>query len=121
MSQRRFVAVAAAVGAAIPLVWLTLYWVISRENPALQGAVTTEGSLDVISILWPSWLLLMADPEDRSISIPAISVAINAALYGAVGWLVWFGLHGKRSVLMIVVVALLCLWYALLRWMYTGA
>ena len=77
--------------------------------------------LQVVSVLWPSWLLLMADPEERSVAIPAISVAINAALYGIAGWLVWIGLHRKRAVLVLVVVALLALWYAMLRWLYAGA
>ena len=79
------------------------------------------GHLDrVLVAIWPSWLFLIADPEERSVVIPAAAVAVNALLYGAVGWLVWFGLNRRRLVLPVVAVGVLAGWYALLRW-YVGA
>ncbi|MBK9134129.1 MAG: hypothetical protein IPM15_07220 [Betaproteobacteria bacterium] len=121
MSQSRFVAFAAAVGVAIPLVWLAIYWTFLRGNPSLINSIMSGGHLDrVLVAIWPSWLFLIADPEERSVVIPAAAVAVNALLYGAVGWLVWFGLNRRRLVLPVVAVGVLAGWYALLRW-YVGA
>lgn len=121
MNQRRFATMAAAVGAAIPLLWLLVYWVVARGSPVFVGWAISERHLQFLSILWPSWPLLMADPEGRSIAIPAVSVAINGMLYGVAGWLIWFGLYRNRAVLALVVGLLIALWYILLRWLYTGA
>jgi hypothetical protein len=116
MSQGRFVSVAVAVGVAIPAAWLMVYWVFMRGNAAIMSA----GYLPILSVIWPSWLLLMADPEERSVAIPAASIAVNALLYGIVGWLIWFGLNRSRLVLAAVAAALIVGWYLLLRWLYVG-
>lgn len=121
MNQRRFVTLAVALGAAIPVVWLIAYWVFLRGNSALVNSIMSEEHLRVISIIWPSWLLLMADPEERGLTIPAVSIAINALLYGIVGWLIWFGLNRKnRLILTAVAATLIICWYVLLRWLYFG-
>ena len=120
MSQRRFVTLAVALGTAIPVFWLIVYWVFLRGNSALVNSIMSEGHLRALSVIWPSWLLLMADPEERSVAIPAVSIAINALLYGIVGWLIWFGLNRNRLVLVAVAVALITGWYILLRWLYVG-
>ncbi len=121
MSQRRFVAFAAGMGVAIPLVWLAIYWAFLKGNPALINSIMSGGFFDrVLIALWPSWLFLIADPEERSIAIPTASIAVNAVLYGSVGWLVWIGLNRRRIVLLAVTFAVLAGWYLLLRW-YTGA
>jgi hypothetical protein len=121
MNQRRFAAFSAGIGVAIPLLWLAFYWAFLRGNPTLINSVMSGGYLDRLLIaIWPSWLFLIADPEERSISIPIAAIAVNALLYGAVGWMVWFGLNRHRSVLLVVGVGLLVGWYLLLRW-YAGA
>lgn len=117
MNQLRFVAVAAGIGVAIPLVWLTFYWAFLRGNPALINSVMSGGYLDRILIaVWPSWLFLIADPEERSVVIPAVAVTVNALLYGAVGWMVWIGLNRHHFVLPIIGVGVLAGLYLLLRW-----
>jgi hypothetical protein len=120
MSRRRFVTLAAAIGAAIPMLWLAAYWAFLRGNPSLIYSVMSAGYFDRILVLvWPSWLFLIADPEERSIAIPAAAIGVNALLYGVVGWLIWFGMNRNRLVLAGVVVGLLVGWYSLLRW-YVG-
>ncbi|MBX3628248.1 MAG: hypothetical protein KF892_24890 [Rhizobacter sp.] len=121
MSQYRFVALAATIGGAIPLVWLAVYWTFLRGNPALIHSIMSTGHFDRILVaIWPSWLFLIADPEERSFAIPAAAIAVNALLYGVVGWLIWFGLNRQRFMLAVLAAAVLVGWYALLRW-YAGA
>ena len=121
MSQRRFVAVAAAIGVAVPVIWMAVYWAFLHGNPALIHSVRSAVHFDrVLIVLWPSWLFLVADPEERSVVIPVAAIAVNAVLYGAVGWLVWFGLNRRRFVLPLAGVGALVTWYLLLRW-YAGA
>ena len=116
MSQRRFVVAAIALGVAIPVAWQMAHWVFLRGTAASMP----EGYLRILFVLWPSCVLLMADPEERGIAIPAMSIAVNALLYGVVGWLIWFGLNRSRLVLAAVAVALIAGWYFLLRWLYAG-
>jgi hypothetical protein len=121
MSQARFVAFAAGIGAAIPLIWLAVYWAFLRGNPALINSIMSGAQFDrVLVVMWPSWLFLIADPEERSIAIPVAAIAVNGLLYGVVGWLVWYGLNRRRLMLPFVAVGVLAGWYALLRW-YVGA
>jgi hypothetical protein len=121
MNSRRFVSVAVVIGVAIPVVWLVAYRVLLQGNPATSSAVLSEGHLRALLAVWPSWLLLMADPEERSLAVPAISIACNALLYGVVGWSIWFGLNRRRYVLVVTAVFLAVGWYGLDRWMYGGA
>ena len=70
----------------------------------------------VLIAFWPSWFFFVADPEGRSGTIPLASVAVNAALYGSLGWLVWLGIYRHRAVLGVVVVMVLIGWYFILGW-----
>lgn len=120
MTQRRFVIFAAAIGVAIPLIWLAVYWSFLRGNPAFINAIMSDGHFDrVLIAIWPSWLFLIADPEERSVAIPVLAIAVNAMLYGVVGWLVWLGLNRWRFILPLVATGVLAGWYILLRW-YVG-
>ena len=58
----------------------------------------------------------MADPEGRSVSIPIMAILTNVALYGGLGWLVWFGLYRHRAMLGVVIAAVLIGWYFLFSW-----
>lgn len=121
MSQSRFVIFAGGVGVAIPLVWLAVYWLFLRGNSALINSVMSDGYFDrVLIAIWPSWLFLIADPDERSIAVLTAAIVVNALLYGAIGWLVWFGLNRRRFVLPVIAVGVLAGWYLLLRW-YTGS
>lgn len=62
----------------------------------------------------------MADPEERGFLIPAVSIIINAMLYGIMDWFIWFGLNRNRLTLAVVAAALIVGWYLLLRWLFVG-
>lgn len=120
MSQRVFVSASAFIGAAIPLVWLAVYWIFLRGNQNLIHSIMSDWRFDrVLVALWPSWLLLIADPEQRSVAIPVVAIAVNAVLYGLVGWLIWLGVIHGRLTLALVFLALIVGWYVFLRW-YAG-
>jgi hypothetical protein len=121
MSQRRFIGLAVAIGAAVPILWLAIYWAFLRGNPTLINSVMSAGHFDrVLIAVWPSWVLMIANPEERSVAIPAMAIVVNALLYGVFGWLIWFGLNRKRLMLGVVAAALIAGWYLLLRW-YVGS
>ena len=120
MSMRRFVILATAIGAAIPILWLVFYFFFLRGNSALTNTVMSVAHFDrVLVVVWPSWLLLIADPEGRSFTVPFIAIAINALLYGVVGWLIWIGLNRSRLLLTCVAIGLIAGWFWLLQW-YIG-
>lgn len=120
MRQRRFVLVSVALGIAVPFIWLSIYWLFLRDNPELIHRIMSKGRFDrVLLALWPSWIFLVADPEERSIAIPVASVAANALLYGVLGWLIWLGVYRKRTVLGLTAVAIAAGWYFLFSW-YLG-
>lgn len=121
MSYRRFVTWAVGLGVAIPVLWLVVQRTVLSGDPSLSCLALSTYRLDrVLLALWPSSILLMADPGGHSVIIPAVAVAVNALVYGAVGWLIWFGLNRRRFVLPVVAVGVLAGWYFLLRW-YAGA
>lgn len=121
VSQRRFVILAIALGIAVPALWLIAYWLFLRGNPALTNSIMSTSNFDrVLLAVWPSWIFFVADPEEQSITIPAMSIAANALLYGSLGWLVWFGLYRRRAVLGLAAMAVLVGWYFLFSWYLGG-
>jgi len=121
MNQWRFVVWAVGAGVAIPVLWLVVQRAFLSNDPGLSYLVLSSYRFDrVLLVLWPSSIFLMADPEGQSIAIPTVAIIVNAVLYGAVGWLIWFGLNRRRFVLPVVGLGVLAIWYFLLRW-YAGA
>lgn len=117
----RWVAISTGVGVAVPCLWLLFHWMVLRGNPGLIDSIMETFHFDrVLLAIWPSWILLLADPEEKSVAIPVVSVVVNAALYGIVGWLLWFGFYRHRTVLGLVIAAIAGGWFFLLSW-YTGA
>lgn len=121
MSQRTFVAIAVLFGLAVPLAWLTFYGLSLRGNSALISAFMESGFDRVLVAVWPSWLFLIADPEERNLTIAAASVFANGMLYGLLGWLIWLGIYSKgRVFLVLTMVAAGIAWYLLLH-LYIGS
>jgi hypothetical protein len=77
---------------------MLLYRTFLKDNPAFWDWAMTVPLDGVMLTLWPSSIMLMADPNDESIAIPVFSIAVNGALYAGLGWLVWFGLYKNRIV-----------------------
>lgn len=120
MSQRSFVGLFVLVGVAVPILWFIFHSAMLKGDPSLSSYVMNTLHLDrVLLAIWPSSALLMADPEGESLLLPLFSLTINAALYGALGWLVWIGFHGHRAILAITTAAAVAAWYMLFDW-YLG-
>jgi hypothetical protein len=116
LKQSRFVALSVGVGIALPALWLLVYWLFLKGHPDLISWIMGSRFDRVLIAIWPSWFFFVADPEERSITIPLASVAVNAVLYGTLGWLVWFGLYRYRAMLGVVIAAVLVGWYFLFNW-----
>ena len=116
LKQSRFVALSVGVGVAVPVLWLLVYWLFLKGNPDLISWIMGSRFDRVLIAIWPSWFFFVADPEERSVTIPLASVAANAVLYGALGWLVWFGLYRHRAMLGVAIAAVLIGWYFLFSW-----
>jgi hypothetical protein len=120
MSQWRFAVWAVGVGIAVPVLWLVVQRVFLSNDPDLSYLLLSSYRFDrVLLALWPSSVLLMADPEGKSTAIPTVAIAANAVLYGAVGWLVRFGLNRRGFMLPVVGIGVVAGWYFLLSW-YAG-
>lgn len=121
MSYRRLVTWAVGLGVLIPVLWLVVQRTILSGDPNLSYLALSTYRLDrVLLALWPASILLMADPEGDSVIISAVAIAVNALMYGTIGWLIWFGLNRRRFVLPVLAVGVHVGWYFLLRW-YAGA
>jgi hypothetical protein len=112
MSMKRLVLIFTGIGAAFPLGFLAVY----QLSPAFRhwwhkGPVWMESAMLAV---WPSSLLLMADPEGQSVWPPIISVALNVVLYAILGWLFWIGIKRSPIVLVGTAAAILVGWYGLL-------
>ena len=121
MNSRRLVLWTVCIGVAIPAFFLILEHAFLRENPALSRLVLTTYRFDyVILALWPSSIILMADPKEQSMTILLFAISANIVLYGVIGWLVWLGLSRRRILLPIIGACLLAAgYYSLFRW-YAG-
>lgn len=120
MSQRRFIGLFLLVGLAIPVLWFALDSALLRGNPRLSYFLMSTLRVDrVLLAVWPSSVLLMADPEGKSFLIRFLSLLVNGALYGAMGWLVWLGLHRHRAILAVALAVAAAGWWLLFGW-YLG-
>lgn len=121
MAPQYFVSLAIGAGVFVPIIWFILNWAFLEKNPSIAYLLLSEWHLDRVMIaVWPSSILLLADPKSETVVIPLISTAVNAALYGGLGWLVWLGLYKNRIVLAVPILLILVGWYFLLSW-YTGS
>jgi len=115
MTAKRFVLCFVAAGIALPVAWLSVY----RIYPAGINWVTSVPRADgLLLMLWPSSILLLGDPNDTSMVIPIVSVALNVVLYGILGGLLWLGLKRSKVVLAATVAAVSLGWYGLLTLYY---
>lgn len=76
----------ALVGLLLPCVWIALYFWVPAFNAWVYSAPTWVGTLRLF--LWPSAILLVADPLENNPTLWVVSVAVNGVLYFVVGSIV---------------------------------
>ena len=92
--MKRHVLVFALVGLGIPLVWMSLYHTTSWfAEWWLKGPLWGE---TLLLAVWPSSILLIADPLDSNLFLWVVSAAINAAIYALVGGLLLHALLRRK-------------------------
>ncbi len=86
----KFLLIFSLVGVSIPIIWLSFWgW---AKNSCEQCVSWLMGSqlFDVgLLLVWPSSLLLMADPTDSNLQLQVVSVVVNIVFYMILGWLTW--------------------------------
>lgn len=76
----------ALVGLLLPCAWIALYFWVPAFNAWVYSAPIWVGTLRLV--LWPSAILLVADPMENNPTLWVVSVAMNGALYFVVGQIV---------------------------------
>ena len=100
-------------GAAIPLAFLGIYHLVPAFGGWWFKAPTWVSN--VLLAIWPSSLLMIGDPEDKSLMLPVVATGLNALLYGVVGALIRYGFLYSKTVLAVTVLGVLAGWVALAR------
>jgi len=102
--RNRYVVIATAVGFVIPCLVLS----ISLFDRTFLSCL---GSLPFL--LWPAAMLMLFSIEFSKFEfiILAISITINALLYGVFGYLLWLGIKSKKIFLLVLVVLISLIYY----------
>ena len=109
----RWLLVCVGFGTAIPLAFLGIYHLVPGFSGWWFKAPTWIGN--VLLAILPSSLLMIGDPEDKSLMLPIMATVLNALLYGVVGALVRYGFLYSKPVLAATVIGVLVGWFALAR------
>jgi hypothetical protein len=116
MTAQRFILYFVTTGVFLPATWLAFYWTPGKAYPESILWLMLHARLDSLLLMfWPSSILMIADPGDKSVALPLIAISLNAVLYAILGWLFWIGLKRSRIVLAATVVSILAGWYGLLH------
>ena len=76
----------ALIGLILPCAWIALYFLVPAFNAWVYSAPVWIGTLRLV--LWPSAILLVADPMENNPTLWVVSVALNGVLYFVVGQVV---------------------------------
>lgn len=104
----RAVMISALLGAAIPAVLYAAHAAVGHRWPDVLDAMHFDVAL---MVLWPSSVLLTADPLGEHADVQAMAVLGNVLLYAIVGALAWMGLHRSRWILATPVAVLAAVWW----------
>ena len=83
------------VGLSIPVVWMSLYHLVPGFAQWWYETPTWVETL--LLAVWPSSLLLVADPLDDNVSLWVVSAAVNFGLYALVGSIIVAVFSRKRT------------------------
>ena len=107
----RWILFCAGFGTVIPLLFFGLYHLVPGFSSWWFKAPMWIGN--GLLAIWPSSLLMIGDPEDKSLVLPIMATILNALLYGIVGALVRYGLLYSKPILAATVIGVLVGWFAL--------
>ena len=82
------------VGLSIPVVWMLLYHLVPGFSKWWYGTPTWAET--ILLVVWPSSILLVADPLDENVGLWVVSAAINLGLYAFVGSIIVAAVSRKR-------------------------
>lgn len=77
------IAVGTASGVVVAILWLLTY---HFGPPDLTQNIA---AILILLLIWPSSILLIADPTDSNTSLQVVAVALNGVFYGGLGGLLW--------------------------------
>ena len=104
----RAVMISVLLGAAVPVAWYAAYATVDHRRLDVLFAMHFDVAL---MALWPSSVLLMADPLGEHVDVQAMAVLGNVLLYAIVGALTWIGFHRSRWILATPVAILAAVWW----------
>lgn len=82
-------------GVLLPCVWIALYFWVPAFYAWVYTAPAWVGTLRLL--LWPSAILLVADPMENNPTLWVVSVVVNGVLYFVIGSVVPRGRGAKSS------------------------
>jgi hypothetical protein len=113
----RYLLIGSALGASVPVVLLIVHELLRLAIGAGAGGRILQ---DATLLVWPSSIFLLGAgdagwADQRTWQILAISIGVNAILYGAIAAGVWIGIYRQRMVLVGVLAAIAVLWVFVIR------
>lgn len=92
--MRRYILIATMLGVTGPVLWMLAYHKSSAFADWWFGA---PGWIEYIrSALWPTAIMLMADPLDKNVALWIAATMLNGAIYALLGALIWFSIHRRK-------------------------
>ena len=86
----KFLLIFSLVGGSIPIIWLMFWhWAKNSCEQCVNWLMGSQFFDVTLLIVWPSSLLLVADPSDNNLKLQSISVLINILFYMILGLLTW--------------------------------
>jgi hypothetical protein len=94
--MKRIPQIAAVVGVAIPSAWMLIY----HNNTMFSGWWLDAPNWveNVRLILWPTAIMLIADPHDKNVGLWVASAILNGVIYAFLGLLFNSIFRGKSGV-----------------------
>ena len=115
MNPLKFISIASAIGAAVPILSFCL-WSILEWLPDLPKTISVFFTKGLV-LFWPSSLALMGAAgmnKIQRLQLWILASGLNVILYSILGAIFWVGIFKFRPILPLLIIATLFAWYELL-------